>query len=82
MTKPTLFGARSKTVRAARGAKTARVTFTVTARDAVDGARPVRCSRRSGTRFKLGRTIVSCSAADTSGNVAAARFAIVVRPRS
>jgi hypothetical protein len=81
VTPPTLSGARGKTVRAPKGARAARVTFTVSAEDTVDGARPVSCAPRSGSRFTLGRTIVSCSAADTSGNVATARFPIVVRPR-
>jgi len=50
-----------------------------TAVDAVDGAVPVTCTPRSGTRFALGRTIVRCEAADSSGNVATARFIVLVR---
>jgi len=80
ITAPTLKGAVSKTVRAARGANTMRVRFAVIAQDAVDGARPVVCNPRSGTRFKLGKTTVRCSAVDTSGNVAGARFVVTVRP--
>jgi len=79
ITRPTLSGASNRTVRAPRGAKTARVRFAVTADDAVDGARPVTCRPRSGSRFPLGKTRVTCTAADTSGNTAAARFFVTVR---
>ena len=58
VTPPTLRGAVNKTVRARRGSKRVRVTYKVTARDAVDGAVPVSCKPRSGSRFKIGRTIV------------------------
>jgi hypothetical protein len=77
--RPTLAGAVGRTVRAARGATTARVRFTVTARDAVDGVRPVACKPRSGSRFRIGKTRVTCTATDTSGNTAAARFTVTVR---
>lgn len=50
-----------------------------TAVDAVDGAVPVTCTPRSGTRFAAGRTVVTCEAADTSGNTATARFVVLVR---
>jgi HYR domain len=81
VTPPTLAGARSKTVRASKGAKRVRVTYAVIARDDVDGAVPVSCSPRSGTRFAIGRTVVTCSATDTSGNARTARFTITVKPR-
>jgi len=81
ITAPTLIGAVSKTVRAPRGAKTVRVRFTVTAQDAVDGPRPVLCKPTSAGRFKVGRTTVTCRAADTSGNVGAVRFTVTVRAR-
>lgn len=79
ITAPTLKGAAHKTVRAPRGAKTMRVRFTVTAQDAVDGTRPVLCKPRSASRFKVGKTTVTCTAADTSGNVRTTRFTITVR---
>ena len=79
LTRPTISGAVNRTVRAPRGTKTAVVRFTVTARDAVDGARPVLCKPRSGSRFKLGKTPVTCTAADTSGNVGAMRFTVMIR---
>jgi HYR domain len=78
-TRPTLNGATSKTVRAAKDAKTTRVRFTVTAQDDRDGAVPVRCTPRSGSRFRIGRTKVTCEATDGSANTAAASFTVTVR---
>src|SRR5436190_4760464 len=74
LTPPALSGAVSKTVVAPSKAKAVRVTFTITARDPGHGSVPVTCKPRSGTRFKLGRTRVVCSATDSSGNTAKARF--------
>lgn len=81
ITPPSLSGAVAKTVRAPRGAKRARVTYTVTARDDTGDAVPVSCRPRSGSRFRIGRTVVTCSATDTSGNTRTARFTITVKPR-
>jgi len=78
-TAPTLSGATSKTVRAKRGAKSVRVVFTVTASDDEDEAVAAACTPRSGSRFKPGRTRVSCSATDSSGNEATASFAVTVK---
>ena len=78
-TPPTLTGAMNKTVRARKRAKIARVTFRVTAQDDRDGARPVSCVPRSASRFRIGKTRVQCSAVDTSGNSATARFTVTVR---
>ena len=78
---PRLSGAVGKAVRAPRSARRVRVTYRVTAQDAVDGAVPVSCRPRSGTRFRIGRTVVTCSAVDTSGNTATARFVVTVRAR-
>ena len=80
LTPPKLSGA-AKTVRAAKGAKTARVTFKVTATDDVDVSVPVLCQPRSGGRFKLGKTTVRCSATDSSGNTSQASFVVTVKPR-
>jgi hypothetical protein len=79
LTAPTITGAVTKSVKAPKKAKQMRVRYTVTAQDAVDGSRPITCSPRSGSTFKVGRTKVSCSAADTSGNIARAQFAITVK---
>ena len=79
LTAPTIRGTVAKTVKAPRKAKQARVRYTVTAQDAVDGTVPAACSPRSGSAFKVGRTKVSCSATDTSGNSARATFTITVK---
>jgi hypothetical protein len=77
-TAPVLHGATNKTVRTK--AKTgARVRFAVTASDAVDSSVPVACKPPSGSRFKVGKTTVKCSAADSSGNVASGSFKVTVR---
>jgi hypothetical protein len=52
---PVLSGATPKTVRARKGAKRVRVTYRVTANDAIDGHVPVGCVPRSGSRFPIGR---------------------------
>lgn len=80
-TPPAIHGATSKTARVRRGLERVRVTYEVTAADAVDGAIPVTCRPRSGSRFKIGRTHVVCSATDSSANTAAARFTVTVRRR-
>lgn len=81
VTPPTLAGAAPKTVRRPTGIKRVRVTFKVTATDAVDGAVPVSCQPRSGTRFPLGRTRVTCEATDRSGNTKRTTFVVTVKPR-
>ena len=48
----------------------------VTATDAVDGARPVVCSK-SGL-FPVGDTLVTCSSSDTRGNTSSASFTVRV----
>jgi HYR domain len=80
VTAPKMHGAGSKTVRAEKGyGESARVTFKVTASDRVDGAVPVYCRPRSGSRFLIGRTTVRCKATDSSGNVAATAFTVEVK---
>ena len=80
-TAPTLSGATTRTVKAKKGAKNARVVFTVTATDDKDAAVAVACFPGSGTRFPLGKTRVTCSANDTSANSATASFAVTVKRR-
>ena len=79
VTPPTLRGAVNKEVRARRGSKRVRVTYRVAASDAVDGSVPVSCRPRSGSRFKIGRTVVKCSATDTSANAKVGRFMVTVK---
>jgi len=81
VTRPTLTGATKKTVKARRGAKSARVVFRVTATDNRDGTVPVVCSPRSGTAFPIGRTRVTCSATDSSANTTTASFTVTVQRR-
>jgi hypothetical protein len=76
---PTLNGAAPRTVRAPKGAKSVRVIYRVSARDDVYGVVPAMCSPRSGSRFPIGRTVVTCVASDTSGNTATAKFLITVK---
>jgi hypothetical protein len=75
---PDLTGAVSKVVRAPSGARRVRVRYVVTAADAVDGVLPVSCKPRSGSFFAVGRTTVTCSATDSSGNTARRRFTVTV----
>ena len=79
VTPPTLSGAVNKKARARKGSKRVRVIYRVTASDAVDGSVPSSCQPRSGSRFKVGRTIVKCSATDTSANAQAGRFRVTVK---
>jgi hypothetical protein len=81
-TPPTISGAVSKTVRVPKRAKRVRVSYKVTAQDAVDGAVPVTCKPPPGSRFKVGRTKVTCTTGtDSSGNTAIATFTITVKRR-
>jgi HYR domain len=77
-TPPVIKGAVSKTVAAPRNAKAVRVFYRATATDTGRGV-PVTCRPRSGSRFKVGPTRVLCSATDSSGNTAKARFTITVK---
>jgi hypothetical protein len=79
VTPPTITGAVPKRVRAPKKAKRVRVTYKVTAHDAVDGSLPVTCTPRSGSRFRIGRTRVTCSATDASANTATAHFTVTVK---
>jgi hypothetical protein len=81
VTRPLLHGALDRLVRPAKGAKYVRVTYKVTATDEIAGALPASCRPASGSRFPIGRTTVSCSATDTSGNTATGRFTVTVKSR-
>ena len=82
LTRPTIAGAANKVVKAKRGAKSARVTYRVTAQDDRDGTVTASCTPRSGSAFRIGRTSVSCSATDSSANTARASFSVTVRKAS
>jgi HYR domain len=79
LTAPVVQGARSKSLKAPRNAKSVRVRYSVTAQDDVEGQVPVKCKPASGSRFKVGRTKVTCSAEDTSANLTATGFTVTVR---
>lgn len=77
-TPPQLTGARSRTVKT-RAAGRTRVRYSVTAADATDGSVHAACLPASGTRFRVGRTVVKCKAVDSSGNTTTASFVITVK---
>ncbi len=79
VTAPTLTGAANKTVKAKKGAKSARVTFQIKAQDDRDGTLPVTCAPKSGSRFRIGKTRVTCVATDSSANAGSASFTVTVR---
>lgn len=77
-TPPQIAGATSKVVKS-RLVTGARVRYSVTATDATEGPLPAACLPRSGSVFPLGRTTVTCTALDSSGNTTTARFVINVK---
>ena len=56
----------------------ARVRFSTSATDQVDGAVPVTCTPTSGTSFPLGATLVTCSAVDRAGFAVIGEFLVTV----
>lgn len=54
------------------------VTFTASATDETDGARPVDCTPPSGSTFPVGTTTVTCTASDTAGNTGSASFTVTI----
>ncbi len=77
-TAPQIAGATSRIVKT-RLAAGARVRYSVSATDAADGPVPAACSPKSGSVFRPGRTTVTCTSADSSGNSATARFVVTVK---
>jgi hypothetical protein len=80
-TPPVFSGAKAKTVKAPKRAKRVRVRYTVTATDAVSGSVPATCKPKSGSKFKIGRTTVTCTATDAVANTATVHFPITVKKR-
>jgi hypothetical protein len=76
---PTISSATNKVVRVKGTARRVKVSYAVTASDTVDGTVPVTCRPPSGSRFKVGKTRVSCTASDSSGNTATTQFTVTVR---
>ena len=54
---------------AATSAKGAAATFTASAKDSVDGTRPVNCMPLSGSAFRVGKTTVTCWAFNKRGKI-------------
>jgi hypothetical protein len=78
VTPPQVSSAVSRVVRLSPHARSARVRFSMSANDDRDGSLPVTCTPSSGSRFKLGKTRVTCSATDSVGNTARSGFAVTV----
>jgi hypothetical protein len=72
-------GASAKIVRAPKGKTRVRIHYAVSATDAVDGPVTATCKPASGSNFRIGHTLVTCSATDSSGNTGTARFTVTVR---
>ena len=64
----------------ATSAAGATVTFTTSAVDVVDGARPSTNTPASGSVFPVGTTVVTSTASDTKGNTASRTFTVTVQP--
>jgi HYR domain len=77
-TPPQIAGATSKVVKT-RLARGTRVRYSVSATDATDGQVPAACLPKSGNVFRVGRTTVTCTSVDGSGNTATAHFVITVK---
>jgi hypothetical protein len=54
-------------------------TFTATAKDAVDGSRPVNCTPASGSVFKVGTTTVTCWAFNKRGTIGRSTLKVTVK---
>jgi HYR domain len=77
-TAPQMTGANGMTAKT-RNARGVRVHYSVSAADATDGPVQTACLPASGSRFRIGRTTVTCMAVDRSGNTATATFVINVK---
>ncbi|MEJ5277158.1 MAG: right-handed parallel beta-helix repeat-containing protein [Thermogemmata sp.] len=56
------------------------VTFAVSASDGVDPSPLVTCDPPSGSGFPVGEVVVTCTASDAAGNVAACSFKVIRAP--
>jgi hypothetical protein len=81
LTPPVISVKVKKAIRAPKRAKRIRVHYAASALDAVDGAVLVKCTPKSGSKFKVGRTHVTCKATDSSANTATKRFTVAVKRR-
>jgi X-Pro dipeptidyl-peptidase len=58
------------------------VSYAATATDAADAAPTVTCAPPSGTTFRIGTTVVACTARDADGNTATGSFVVTVVDRT
>jgi hypothetical protein len=63
---------------AASSSAGAQATFTASAKDSVDGSRPVNCTPASGTVFKVGKTTVTCWAFNKRGKIGRSALTVTV----
>ena len=63
---------------AGTSAKGAVATFTATAKDQIDGERPVACTPASGSTFPVGKTTVSCWSANSLGKLKTSSLTVTV----
>jgi len=66
----------------ATGASGAKVSYTATANDEVDGTVDVTCTPASDTTFPLGTTAVNCEATDAAGNKVTGSFKVTVQDKT
>jgi hypothetical protein len=64
---------------AATSSNGAPATFTATAKDGVDGSRPVNCMPASGSVFKVGTTTVTCWAFNKRGTIGRTTLTVTVK---
>jgi len=64
---------------ASTSANGATATFTATAKDTVDGSRPVTCTPASGSNFKVGTTTVTCWAFNKRGTIGRSTLKVTVK---
>jgi LPXTG-motif cell wall-anchored protein len=76
-TRPSLTVPSELTVQAT-GPDGARVQFSSSATDLVDGALAASCNPASGSLFAIGSTTVNCTATDSAGNIAIAEVTVQV----
>jgi hypothetical protein len=64
---------------AATSASGAPATFTATAKDSIDGSRPVNCMPASGSVFKVGKTTITCWAFNKRGKIGRTTLTVTVQ---
>ena len=77
-TAPTISGTTDRTATLSRNSDKVAVTYTITATDNYDQSVTVECDPASGHLFPLRETEVTCTATDSSGNVATETFTVTV----